>query len=146
VYNQNRKHRDGRLYYAARLDADAEDGMRLSEQIAEVVSTDPVAVLTRRAAMIDEAARLAYSHSQAAAYVTALRNFDDDRPRLSSYLAVSVQTFRNRMDRAFEVVNRQNSILDGFETIDDNFMPLAGRHLVSPIDVTVHVEQGELQF
>jgi hypothetical protein len=146
VYNQTRKHRDWRVHYAESLDAENEDGLRLSERIGQAVTTDPLAVLTRRATMIDQVNRLAGSHSQAAAYVTALRNFDDDKPSLSSRLAISVHALGSRMDKAFEVVNRQNSILDSFETIDDNFMPLAGRHFLAKGELDVEMAQSEMQF
>lgn len=146
VYSQTRKLRDWRMHYAASLDAENEDGLRLSERIGEAVTTDPLAVLTRRARMIDESNWLAGSHSQAAAYVTALRNFHGDRPGLSTHLAISVHALGSRMDRAFEVVERQKSILDSYEIIEDTFMPLAGQQCFPIVVVHLEAGQAELQF
>jgi hypothetical protein len=146
VFNQNRKQRDWRLHYAASLDAEVEDGMRLSEQIGEVISTDPLAVLTRRATAIEEDASLARNYTQSAAYTVALGNFENDRPRFSRYLAISVGALNQRMTKAEEIVRRQESLFDGFETIDDDFMPLAGQHIVAAVKLNVEMIQSEMQF
>jgi hypothetical protein len=146
VYNQNRRQRDWRLHYAASLDAEVEDGMRLSEQIGEVVSTDPVVVLTRRASAIEEDARLARNYTQSAAYTVALANFESDRPRFSTHLVISVGALNQRMTKADEVVRRQESLFDGFEIIEPTFMPLPGQKLVAHQEPAFESDQIELSF
>jgi hypothetical protein len=146
VYSQNRKLRDGRLHFAVSLDAENEEGLRWSERIGESVSSDPVAVLTRRAKTIEEDVGIAGNYSQYAAYTVALTNFDSDPPRLSAHLAISEGALKQRMSKAVEIVERQNSMFDGFEEIDPAFMPLAGREPVAKEEVTIEAAQRELAF
>lgn len=146
VYSQTRKLRDWRMHYAASLDAENEDGLRLSERIGEAVTTDPLDVLTRRATAIDEDARLARNYTQSAAYTVALANFESDRPKFSTHLAITVGALNQRMTNAEEVVRRQESIFDGYEVIDSDFTPLAGQHRVPVVVADVAMGQAELQF
>lgn len=146
VYSQNRKLRDGRLHFAVSLDAENEEGLKWSERIGESVTSDPVAVLTRRAKAIEEDVGIARNYSQYAAYTVALTNFDSDPPQLSAHLAITVGTLKQRMSKAVEVVERQNSMFDGFEEIDPAFKPLAGREPVAKEEVTIEAAQRKLAF
>jgi hypothetical protein len=146
VYSQNRRLRDGSLYHAVSLDAENDEGLRWSERIGESVSSDPVAVLTRRAKAIEEDVGIARNYSQYAAYTVALTNFDSDPPLLSAHLAISEGALKQRMSKAVEIVERQNSMFDGLEEIDPAFMPLAGREPVAKEEVTIEAAQRELAF
>lgn len=146
VYSQVRKQRDWRLHFAESLDVDVAEGVRLSERIGEKTSMDPVAVFDRQASMADHAHQLKRSHSQATAYVIALRNFDNDKPRLAMHLAISAGTLGARMDRAFEVVERQHSVLDGLDMIKDDFMPLECQVRTSCVPSHLAGRQAELNF
>lgn len=146
VYSQTRKLRDWRMHFAASLDAENEDGLRLSERIGEALTTDPLDVLMRRATALDDDARLARSYTQSAAYTVALANFESDRPKLSTHLAITVGTLNHRMTNAEEIVRRQESIFDGYEVIDSGFTPLACQHRAPVIVADVAMSQGEFQF
>jgi hypothetical protein len=50
------------------------------------------------------------------------------------------------MSKAVEIVERQNSMFDGFEEIDPAFVPLAGREPVAKEEVTIEAAQRELAF
>jgi hypothetical protein len=137
---------DWRLASAYSIDDDREGTTPWADRLAAPISATPLEILLQREATATSDSAIAASYSQAAAYVIALRNFDDDKPCLSAHLAISVHALGSRMDRAFDVVNRQVSILDGFETIDDNFMPLAGRHFMARVESDAEMAQSEMQF
>lgn len=146
VYWNVKDQRDWRLASAYSIDDDREGSTPWADRLAAPISASPLEILLQHeaAAMIDSA--MAASYSQAAAYTVALTNFDSDPPQLSAHLAISEGALKQRMSKAVEIVERQNSMFDGFEKIDPAFKPHPGRKLVSKEEVAVEAEQCELTF
>ncbi|NHZ38865.1 hypothetical protein [Massilia aquatica] len=148
VYSQIRKQGDWRLHRAVSIDSVSQENLPWSERIADRALTDPLDARENDEALAEQAMLLAASYSQAKAYLVVLANFKSDRPRLCSYLMVSLGVLAYRMSNAAEIVTRQGSLFDGKHVIDSGFMPMAGRRLAIalPCQYGKGAVQGELDF
>jgi hypothetical protein len=102
-------------------------------------------LLNREASAISESA-IAGSYTQAAAYIIALDNFKNNEPQLCAHLLITLVTYKLRTERANDVVRRQHSLFTGFQTIESDFVPLAGQLRAPSLKVHLETSQAELHF
>lgn len=62
-------------------------------------------------------------YTEFSAYIILLKRCDLDLTKLASYLAISFDTLKRRIDRAQDRANHQPSLFDGVERIDPGFLP-----------------------
>jgi hypothetical protein len=117
VYSRLQRQKDWKLHFAASLDFDDGEGLRLSERLSDTRPDE-----AREQAENYDA--LASTYSEAFAYVIALSNFRSERALLASHLAITIPTLRTRMRRLNEHARRQPSLFDGKQRMDENFVPL----------------------
>jgi hypothetical protein len=146
VYWSAKGQRDWQLASAYSIDDDREGATPWADRLAAPISATPLEILLQREATGISDSAIAASYSQAAAYNVALTNFDSDRPRLCAHMLITGVTLEHRMNRAFEVVRRQNSLFNGRQVIDSGFIPLAGRHRAPVVVADVAINQAKLQF
>lgn len=120
LYSNLRGQKDWKLHFAASLDFDDGEGLRLSERLADTRSDE-----AREQAENYNA--LASTYSEAFAYVVALSNFRNERALLANHLAIALPTLQTRMRKLNEQAGRQPSLFDGKQRMDENFVPLPGR-------------------
>lgn len=117
--------------YAARMDKgwDAEDGERMGEALARMLTAPAHSDPQLRQQAHDEAAELLLmvrgSYSQAAAYMVLLIRLEWDFAELASKLWIGVPTLRDRVRESGVQVRVQPSLFDGAEHIPEDFEPRA---------------------
>ncbi len=117
---------------AIRLDDfgnDDDDGGKSNwlESLTASEEADPFVQLCRKEEMQEKEDRLKASYSEAAAYFLSQENLKSRRLNIAEYLALSWRWVRHKMKRARDWVQRQSSLFDGIEVIDDNFLPIPNR-------------------
>lgn len=120
VYSSLRRQKDWKLHFAASLDFDDGEGLRLSERLSDTRPDE-----AREQAENDDV--LASRYSEAFAYTVALSNFRSEYALLANHLAIAVSTLRTRIRKLNEKAGRQPSLFDGKQRMDENFVPLPGR-------------------
>lgn len=146
VYSLARRQNDWRLRTSLSIDAEYEGTLSWAERLPEKISTDPISVLLGRELEVDQAKKLRLSYSQAKAYIVVLGRLDNDRHRLSAYLVISLTTLQQRIARAIETALRQPSLFEGYEQIENDFAPLAGREVLAYPKSCSDAAQAELRF
>lgn len=144
IYWNSRNQRDWRLASAYSIDDDQEGRTPWADRLAAPISTSPLEILLDREASAITDSALDASYSQAAAYTIALFNFKSDRPTLCAHLLISVNALDHRMNRAFEVVRRQESLFNGYQVIASDFTPLPGQLRVAMMVLHLEPAQAEL--
>ena len=146
VYWNLRRQRDWRLASAYSIDDDHEGIVPWVDRLAAPLSDTPLAVLLQREATAICNSALKASYSQAAAYNIAITNFNNDLPALCLHLLIAEETLKSRMNRAIDVVRWQESLFNGREIIDTDFIPMAGPIRATTVVAHFEVHQIEFQF
>ena len=146
VYWNVKDQRDWRLEAAYSIHEDREGTTPWADRLTAPISASPLEILLSREAAATDGAALAASYTQAAAYDVVLTNFNSNRPKLCAHLLITDRTLEDRMSRALEVVRRQESLFNGHQTIDRDFVPPAGRRLLTVCVFPLDGEQAELPF
>jgi hypothetical protein len=146
VYTELRRQQDGRLHFAACLDEECDDGLRLGERVAGLESHDPAVALEQREIAMEQDEKLANSYSQAAAYIVVCSQFQNDRRRISAHLAILSSTLAARIDRAIAIYHAQSSLFDGIHVTTAQFVPMPGRRYVDLTSQHLKAEQCAWEF
>jgi hypothetical protein len=144
VFWNVKNQRDWRLASAYSINDDQEGRTPWADRLPALASTSPLEILLDREASAITDSALEASYSQAAAYTIALVNFKSDRPTLCAHLLISGNALDHRMNRAFEVVRRQESLFNGYQVIASDFTPLAGQLRAVMMVSHLEPEQAEL--
>lgn len=146
IYWKIKDQRDWRLESAYSIDDDREGATPWADRLPAPSSTIPLQILLQQEETAAADARLAACYSQAAAYLVALANFNDDKATLCRHLVISYPALQQREHKAMAIVIRQSSLFDGIEIIDPAFKPAAGRELISKGEIAIAAAQCEMAF
>ena len=146
LYNEFIKWGHHALRFAISLDREYDDedgaaGYALMNSLVAQETSDPLVLLERHEALVDDEWALASSYSQAAAYAVVFDRFDLDHERICDWLAIADSTLTGRVRRALETVRMQASLFDRVESIPDDFMPMPGRERAQRIGVPLQAQQ-----
>jgi len=97
------------------------------ESLTASEEADPFVQLCQKEEMQEQEDRFKASYSEAAAYFLSQENLKSRKINIADHLALSWAWVRQKFKRARDWVQRQNSLFDGIEVIDENFIPLPNK-------------------
>ncbi len=129
LHNRVCRYTSKTLRYAAHFDDvydDADDGSRPSLRLENLMAsseTNPLEKLKQVEVEQEQKKRLQSSYSEATAYFQILNNFNGNQQAIAEYFTLSWGRIWDKIKRAMCWVERQLSLFDGIEMIDEHFMP-----------------------
>jgi hypothetical protein len=149
LHVQNVKRGDWNMRCSLRIEQESngeEGGLTLAERLPAQASSDPLIYLLVRETTCEIEEKLQSSYSQAAAYVIAFNNLDNNRQKIRAYLVISDSALARRFSSAVNIVRAQPSIFDHVERIPLDFMPTQGKVYVVKQADERDVAQWEWNF